>query len=1844
MSDNYYNGETINYPAESVNFIVYLWREFTNGDAFPINETEFPRMNEFIQYLQNEGHFERLQGRFNFLNIDNMPYYWEFVLSPVHTIPIDGEDDIVVPGSDILLSPVDYGPGFEGFVRSLLYHMMNKNWINDQMSVPGSGLELETDVFFRARLMRFDGIHCSSNVTIDDNHGKHYKIKCMTTSLKSVERKVMRLKDVDFDFYKLLLFDIPRRNKLDLEFCVYKILKLIEPGVNDIYNREYRDFNDVAETCKKLLKERNWSIYHIEEDGDYWKIINSFENVHQKYSCAYLIFILGQHAKVTCIQYGEKRGTEFLLEKCSKCEKHVRLNALHFDKCFNNIPSGIGIGEIALKNYSIDDVINMDEITNATISRCIEKLRAKHSVYINGPGGSGKSRLIRRIQQEFNVQVLAVPAGVARTFAGGRTASSFFKLERIKKKFHKGLRDLYENHFVDYMKFINDNFPSCPEYVVIDESGMLDGIEVDTIDLICRGITQNFTKHFGDIKMIFVLDETQLESVGGSIPLVTVEAINHIRCVEKNVFTLNSPWRLREGVIDENGTFEQYEELLSQFKYLESVRFGVDPGIKFIKFEDEENFNFQNIDGVILVRQNKHARKLVKKIYADKPFRTVWEGNPFECYLGMEVICTSNISRKFGKHNPHNGARGIVTGVTQYQGETVVCVKFEEGECMFRNYLNTENKQAVDLVCGKAITIHRSQGMTIRGNIYIEWFEESAGFQNGMLYVALSRCINLRNVTVIKKKCRKIENFFKKNLIFSKLQTAVANDPTKILPLNLIEKGDGYYSNYNPEKQRDTFSFKDKRYFKPRDGKMGKKLLYDYKFGEYSHMFDHAIIIDHETAKEKEGPQHHVVCTYVKYYVNGKPRHFNELLGEYGKIPEHSDPISGRLPKYKWDSEFEMMEFSFDYSDRPIQEICLGICMILEMNGVYIENKKASNADWMCIRNNPMTDWGFNNNGFDVFFLFKEYLECSKWSYCPELINSGTQLKCFKLMHKGKTLYQTRDLMQLTGPGNFANATGSWCKNIKLDLIKGENFDKYVTPFKPDSFEHYCKVRNESIIIGESHCDKFTEEELRKDYDIYISRRLCEYDNLKKLSRQIQEYRVKDDVSKGFAPLKLIVDVWGRSAQKWKRMPTFMNLITTYGRGSFVEKCFFQREHAAALETLASPGGLSFYQNYNLRAEFKKYARLDTFLTELLMRAMNDVVYKFGVKINTPNGDCVAIDSSNMDRNITGTRTSLLRYSTTANLVQQISFTNLPGCCLAKSTGTTIETELYLLPKTYDHLINGVLGGKTLGRRLHYQSNGDPDDYMQYLDFSGMYMKILEKYEYPYGPYNHITNEDHPVKMAELMKSYENKDEKLFNRCAIFRVKVRANEKEIEPLYGLKRNGKAIQYTIKGESVYATNYEMRVFSDYGVELLEIKECLYWESQTPMFKNVMKYYAELKNAAEKTDDKVGRTFAKLMANSTFGTMAKSDKDECTMVWSTPKELLEIFKQYPACGKFLKAPVIRGKFHMAKIKTNEGIVNSNIPYIGRFTLGASKIMLYDAIRIGYGEDRFSDENFHNMIAYGDTDSITMHRKCIERLIAYDKTKDEKDQILFYTNGNVNLKAGKLTDELLDDVEKYFDDSEYVDAIKAVNKDWNDVANLRIVEIFNPAAKSGGVKFKVPAFGYNGKWYEERFGYKNFCKGIPSSARVYIDERDVPKNLKAPAGVSRIGCNVETYELFKFSYQHLISLTSQRQDVLKKVMFPNSTELADSIQPMDISSFSEGTKHAWGNTGNLLLEETFIVDENSKKRRHKSIEISDWVGEKRRLITREQIEKVKRGELTMFDISSGQKLWHHFSNSDE
>ena len=251
-------------------------------------------------------------------------------------------------------------------------------------------------------------------------------------------------------------------------------------------------------------------------------------------------------------------------------------------------------------------------------------------------------------------------------------------------------------------------------------------------------------------------------------------------------------------------------------------------------------------------------------------------------------------------------------------------------------------------------------------------------------------------------------------------------------------------------------------------------------------------------------------------------------------------------------------------------------------------------------------------------------------------------------------------------------------------------------------------------------------------------------------------------------------------------------------------------------------------------------------------------------------------------------------------------------------------------------------------------------------------------------------------------------------------------------------------------------------------------------------------------------------------------------------------------------------------------------------------------------------------------------------------------------FYPGGNVLLKAGKLTDELLDDLDKYFKDGEYVKAVKGVNQNWNDVANPRIVEIFNPAAKSGGVKFKIPAFEYEGIKYDEKYGYKVFCKGISSSASIWVDHPD------APDKVYGMGHNQETYELFRFAYAHLLPLKSRRQNVLKKILFTNSTEEGVGLNFGDVISIDcETDRMNWGTSivNDIVgLQVHYEGEEVGKKRKHDQLLKNDIISKNHRhVLEPKEIRTLVASGKTMFEISSGQKIFpggqiDHLTTCDE
>ena len=177
---------------------------------FPINETEFPRFDEFVAYLKTTHHYDALQGRHHFLNMDGRSYFWEVILTPSHLVQTATDEEIYTQGKNLLFAPVDAGPGFDGFLYSVLYHMMNKTWISEEVTVPGSGLELSTEYNLTMRLLKNDAINNSCG-------NAYCFIDAKNPPLAKVHRQVLTAKRKDVNCYVLKLFEAKngaKKNKI----------------------------------------------------------------------------------------------------------------------------------------------------------------------------------------------------------------------------------------------------------------------------------------------------------------------------------------------------------------------------------------------------------------------------------------------------------------------------------------------------------------------------------------------------------------------------------------------------------------------------------------------------------------------------------------------------------------------------------------------------------------------------------------------------------------------------------------------------------------------------------------------------------------------------------------------------------------------------------------------------------------------------------------------------------------------------------------------------------------------------------------------------------------------------------------------------------------------------------------------------------------------------------------------------------------------------------------------------------------------------------------------------------------------------------------------------------------------------------------------------------------------------------------------------------------------------------------------------------------------------------------------------------------------------------------------
>ena len=401
-----------------------------------------------------------------------------------------------------------------------------------------------------------------------------------------------------------------------------------------------------------------------------------------------------------------------------------------------------------------------------------------NNIFITGPGGTGKSELIRSIYKDAisrskQIQVTAL------------TGCASILLNCKAKTLHSWAGIGLANATIEYLimkikknKFLKSYWRQT-QILVVDEVSMLSLKLFDLLNEIGKAVRRN-KKPFGGIQVIFSGDFYQLPPVGESS-----EPDTQRFCFESdnwnNVFNLDCQIELKHIFRQSEAN---YSDILNQIRegkikrrsnelLLQYVGRRVDPSLiaeptKLFPTKNKvEQINYTKIyslegeDKVYKIKYLKDLdmnkdQKVLRQQFTDKDIQIELDflaGNlmcekEMKMKIGAQVMCIINIKSEEGDIQICNGSQGIITSFCEITG----CpqVKYNNGIIMIMSrhvWLSDRipgiGVSQIPLILSWAITIHKSQGATLDA---AEIDVGSGIFECGQTYVALSRIKSLNGL------------------------------------------------------------------------------------------------------------------------------------------------------------------------------------------------------------------------------------------------------------------------------------------------------------------------------------------------------------------------------------------------------------------------------------------------------------------------------------------------------------------------------------------------------------------------------------------------------------------------------------------------------------------------------------------------------------------------------------------------------------------------------------------------------------------------------------------------------------------------------------------------------------------------------------------------------------------------------------------------------------------------------------------------------------------------------------------------------------------------------------------
>lgn len=409
-----------------------------------------------------------------------------------------------------------------------------------------------------------------------------------------------------------------------------------------------------------------------------------------------------------------------------------------------------------------------------------EKFKRNENLFITGPGGTGKTKLIKHLMQyakdaKRKLQVCALTGCAAVLLnCGARTIHSWSGIRLAKGDKDRIVESVMKNkRCVKTWKSV--------DVLIIDEISMMSKKIFDILDDLGKR-TRNSQRPFGGIQMIFTGDFFQLPPVGNEDDEdsdkfcfeslawpQTFSPENHIQLTtifrQKDPLFIDILSQIRRGKLKKESVDILRTHLnrpYDEMKYnglvptkLFPIRSKVDyvNSMMFSKI-DEDEYEFEY--GVITdaktysdsgkALSTEHVLKGLRITQQEKDYEieNLLNNSPCSRILrlkkGASVLCTVNIDMD---NEICNGSQGLVLDIYDKDTMTIIVVKFSNGHIKHiqphiwqsEDFPSVAVKQ-YPLCLAWALTIHKIQGATLA---MAEVDIGDSVFEYGQTYVALSR-------------------------------------------------------------------------------------------------------------------------------------------------------------------------------------------------------------------------------------------------------------------------------------------------------------------------------------------------------------------------------------------------------------------------------------------------------------------------------------------------------------------------------------------------------------------------------------------------------------------------------------------------------------------------------------------------------------------------------------------------------------------------------------------------------------------------------------------------------------------------------------------------------------------------------------------------------------------------------------------------------------------------------------------------------------------------------------------------------------------------------------------------